>query len=162
MQVPLRISFRGLARSSALEDRIRAQVQHLERIGHRIVSADVTVERVGLRHRHGPLCDVRVQLTLPGARVEVTRHPRHALVHDPYVALRGAFDTAGRRLEELVRVRRAEVKSHRTGEEVRWAALEAAAASEADAAAAAPGAASGEALQRSALEPRPEVRSRLA
>ena len=162
MQVPLRISFRGLARSNALEDRIREHVQHLERIGHRILSADVTVERVGLRHRHGPLYDVRVQLTLPGARVEVTRHPRHALVHDPYVALRSAFDTAGRRLEELVRVRRAEVKSHRTGEEIRWAALEAAAASDADAALDRLGAAADAPPPRGALELRPQVRSRPA
>jgi hypothetical protein len=161
MQVPLRISFRGVARSSALEERVRELVQHLERVGHRILSADVTVERVGLRHRHGPLYDVRVQLTLPGARVEVTRHPRHALVHDPYVAVRGAFDTAGRRLEELVRVRRAEVKSHRNGGEVRWAALRAAAASAAEADVEALAAAADEA-RRGALEPSLEVRSKPA
>lgn len=114
MQSPAQITFRGLERSPALEARILEHLTHLERLTDRITHCHVTIERVGGRHRHGELFDARVQLHVGGARVEVTRHPRQALVHDPYVALRVAFDTAARQLEELVRVRRAEVKRHET------------------------------------------------
>ena len=51
---------------------------------------------------------MRVDLTLPGQEVAVTR------VHDEdvYVALRDAFDAARRKVEEVVRIRRGEVKQH--------------------------------------------------
>jgi ribosomal subunit interface protein len=108
MQVPLQITFHGLPHSDAIEARIREKAAKLEGFHGRITSCRVVVEE---RHRHshqGKAFTVRVDLRVPGNDIVVDRSHHE----DVYVALRDAFEAAARQLEDQVRVRRGEVKTH--------------------------------------------------
>ena len=108
MHIEPQIRFLGMDRSEALEAAIRGRIARLERHAAGIVGCRVAVE---LDHRHprqGRAVRVRVDLTLPGRELVVDR----VADEDAYVALRDAFDDMGRRLEEVMRQRRGEVKHH--------------------------------------------------
>lgn len=51
MPIPLQISFRGMAHSSALDDAIRAKAEKLDRYYQHVMSCRVVVE-LAVRHRH--------------------------------------------------------------------------------------------------------------
>jgi ribosomal subunit interface protein len=108
MQVPLQITTRGIAHSEALEAHIREKVAKLEEFHSRITSCRVTVEEQALHHKQGKQFSVHIDLRVPGREV-VVRRDHH---EDVYVALRDAFDSAKRQLEETVRLRRGDVKAH--------------------------------------------------
>jgi len=108
MQIPLQITFRNFPRSEAVEARIRAKAVKLEEFDPRIVSCHVVVEELDRHHHQGKQFTVRLDIRVPGHEVAVDR----AHHEDVYVALRDAFDAAGRQLEEVVRTRRREVKAH--------------------------------------------------
>jgi cold shock CspA family protein/PHD/YefM family antitoxin component YafN of YafNO toxin-antitoxin module len=68
------------------------------------------VEESQRRHRQGKLYSVRIDITVPGKELAVTREENE----DAYVAVRDAFDAAVRKLEEHVRRRHGGVKAHAT------------------------------------------------
>ncbi len=108
MQIPLQITFRNFPRSEAVEARIRAKAEKLEEFDPHIMSCHVVVDELD-RHRHqGKQFTVRLDIRVPGNEVVVDRDHHE----DIYVALRDAFDAAGRKLEEVVRTRRRDVKAH--------------------------------------------------
>ncbi len=113
MQQEPRIVFRNMDLSEALDQRIRTRVAELEQLCGRITACDVVVE---MQHRHksqGRLFHVRVDLALPGRSIVVRREPgAHHAHEDAHVAVRDAFDSARRQLEDYVRVTRGEVKAH--------------------------------------------------
>ncbi len=113
MQLPIQITFRHMDPSPALETRIRERVTKLEQFHPRLMSCRVVVEQEHRRHHQGNLFLVRVDLTLPGHEL-VAGHesPKHQAYEDPYVAVRDAFDSLQRQLEELARRERHEVKHH--------------------------------------------------
>jgi ribosomal subunit interface protein len=108
MQVPLQITMQGFDHSDALEAGIRERVDKLERFHPRIMSCRVTVEQVRKHHRQGRQFTVRIDARIPGEELVVTRDHDE----DIQVALRDAFDSARRQLEEAIREKRGEVKSH--------------------------------------------------
>lgn len=85
MQIPLQISFHGIAHSDALYDSIREKAGKLERYYDRIVSCRVVLELIGRHRREGKQYAVRIDLKVP---------------------LRDAFDAAGRRIEDYARIQR--------------------------------------------------------
>ena len=99
MQIPLQISFHGIAHSSALYDAIREKAEKLERYYERIMSCRVVLELDGRHQRKGNQYAVRIDLKVPGGELAVT----HAHGEDLQVALREAFDAARRRLEDYAR-----------------------------------------------------------
>jgi len=104
MQTPLQISFRGMEASPALEERIRERADRLDRLHDRITSCHVTVEAPHQHHHKGHVFDVRIDIRVPGAELVTHREDTHNHAHeDVYVAVRDAFDTAERRLEEHAR-----------------------------------------------------------
>lgn len=113
MQIPLEITFRGFPHSDAVEARIREKAAKLEQFYDNIISCRVAVE---LEHQHqhqGNLFHVRIDLSVPGKHIVVSREHHDKQSHeDMYVALRDAFDVAKRQLEEHVRIQRGEVKRH--------------------------------------------------
>ena len=113
MQQELRIAFRNMDVSEALEKRIRTRAAELDRLCDRITACDVVME---MQHRHksqGRTFQVRVDLTLPGRSVVVRREPGVNHGHeDAHVAVRDAFDSARRQLEDYVHVVRGDVKTH--------------------------------------------------
>lgn len=114
MQVPLHITFHGLDVSPALEARIREHAAKLEQFYDRITRCEVAVELPHQHHRHGKHWHIRIQLTVPGQDIVVSRDPGRDEDHeDPYVAVRDAFAAARRQLEEHVkRVREERVRSN--------------------------------------------------
>ena len=113
MQLPLQITFRHMDPSAALEARIRQRAEELDHFFDRIISCRVVVECAHRRHQQGNIFEVRVDLNIPGREIVVGREPGVNHAHeDPYVALRDAFDAARRLLEDHVRRRRGEAKTH--------------------------------------------------
>ena len=113
MQIPLQISFDGMEPSPAVEARIREKAAKLERFYDRIVGCRVVVEAPH-RHQHkGKLYNVRIDISVPGKRLQVGHTGPHNQTHeDIYVAMRDAFNAAGRLLEDHARRMRGEVKTH--------------------------------------------------
>ncbi len=123
MAVQPQIAYRDVEPSPALERLIQAEAAKLERFFHGIVSCRVLVEHTHRRHKHGSPFNVRIDVSLPGTELVVnhTDDVRPAppasddepeRVHkseereghkDPQLAVRAAFSTMTRRLQEYVK-----------------------------------------------------------
>ena len=113
MQTPLKITFRHMDPSPALEARIRQRAQELEQFFDHIIACRVTVESRHQRHQQGNLFEVSIDLVLPGHEVTVSRERGNNHAHeDVHVAVRDAFDALRRRVEDYARDRRGAVKLH--------------------------------------------------
>jgi ribosome-associated translation inhibitor RaiA/cold shock CspA family protein len=113
MQVPVQIVFHNMPRSDAVEDRIRSRADELEKYCDAIIGCRVAVEAPHHHHRAGNHYLVRVQVTVPGEMLVAGREPdAHHAYTDVYVAIRDAFDTIRRQLEDYSRRRRGQVKAH--------------------------------------------------
>jgi len=108
MQVPLQITVRNLQHSDALDARIQEKVAKLERFHPRIMSCRVWVEKLSRQHHQGNAFSVRIDIKVPEREIVVNRDEDE----DVYVALRDAFDAAVRKLEDVAREQRREVKAH--------------------------------------------------
>jgi ribosomal subunit interface protein len=108
MQVPLQIVMRDISHSDALEAHIRDKAAKLEEFHPRITSCRVAVEHLGQHQQQGRQFRVRVDIRVPGKEIVVNRDHHE----DVYVALRDAFDSVRRQIEEAWRLRRGEVKTH--------------------------------------------------
>lgn len=96
MDIPLQVTFRDLAPSLALDEKIRERAARLQSLSDRITRFRVTLER---RHRHqrrGREYNVRIDVHVPGRQIVVT----HEHDEDVYVALRDAFEAAERQLQQ--------------------------------------------------------------
>jgi ribosomal subunit interface protein len=110
----LEITFRNIDASPSVEAKIRERARELERFHDRIVSCRVIIEAPN-RRRHGDLYHVRVDLKIPGKEIVAKRDPpEHHAHEDIYVAVRDCFDALHRQLEDQVRRRRGDVKTHET------------------------------------------------
>jgi len=109
MRMPLQITFRNMPHSAAIEAKINEKSSKLERFYDRIMSCRVVVEESQRRHHQGKLYSVRVDITVPGKELAVSRQEHE----DVYVAVRDAFGSAVRLLEEHGRQQRGVVKAHR-------------------------------------------------
>jgi ribosomal subunit interface protein len=113
VKLPVQITFRDIETSPAIETRIREQVARLAKFHDRITGCRVIVEAHHRRHRKGKLYHVRIDLTVPGAELVVSRDPERDQAHeDVYVAIRDAFDSARRQLQDRTRQARGAVKAH--------------------------------------------------
>jgi ribosomal subunit interface protein len=113
MEIPVRVTFRGVDRSPAIEDYVLKRATKLERFYDRIVACRVTLDAPHRHHQHGRHYLVRVDLTVPGAELVVGRTPDERSAHqDLYAAIDDAFDDAGRVLEDHVRKLRGDTKTH--------------------------------------------------
>jgi len=113
MQKPLEITFRHMDPSPALEAAVRERAEKLEKFCDQIIGCRVVVEAPHKHHHKGNIHHLRIDLTVPGDEIVVQRSPdeQHAY-EDPFVAVRDAFDSARRQLEDYVRIRRGKVKTH--------------------------------------------------
>lgn len=109
MQIPLQITVRDMPRSDALDARIRDKVAGLERFNPRITSCRVIVAESRKHHQQGRRFEVDVYLRMPGHAEIIANH--HA-EEDVYIALREAFASATRQIEDTTREQRGDVKLH--------------------------------------------------
>lgn len=108
MKLSIQITSRHFSLSEAIESDLREKASKLERFCDRITGCRVVVEIPHRRHHQGKLYNIRLNITLPGTELVVNRQPNE----DIHVAIGEAFDAAGRQLEEYVRRRRGEEKTH--------------------------------------------------
>lgn len=110
MQEPLRITFRDMSSSEQVEQDICKKVKKLETLYDRITGCHVTLEMSHHRHRQGNVFHVKIDLFVPRKVLAFHHDPERNHAHeDVYVALRDAFDTVKRRLEDYVH----ELRLHR-------------------------------------------------
>jgi ribosomal subunit interface protein len=108
MRIPLQITFRNIPKSNAIEASISEKADKLDRFYDKIMSCRVAVEESQRRHHQGKLYSVRVDITVPGKELAVSRQENE----DVYVAIRDSFNAAVRILEEHSSRIQHEVKSH--------------------------------------------------
>ena len=102
MKIPLQVVFHGMAPSPALEAQARDKAAKLERFSADIIACRVDVDEAHKHQQQGRLSGVRIHLTLPGEELTVDRVEHE----DAYVALRDAFDSMRRQIEDRVRRQR--------------------------------------------------------
>lgn len=115
MKIPLRVTFRNLSSSPELEARIGEKMESLERICDDLIGCRVLIEEQHRHHHKGRLIHVRIELSVPGSEIIVSRDPAADHAHeDPFVAVRDAFEALERQLDVYLRRRRGETKAHVT------------------------------------------------
>jgi cold shock CspA family protein/ribosome-associated translation inhibitor RaiA len=109
MQRPLKITSRDFVLSAAFETEIREKALDLETFYPRLSGCEVTVQAPAIKHhRKGGPFFVTIRLTLPGKELMADRQAEEEMSQ----AIREAFDTARRQLEDYAREQRGAVKSH--------------------------------------------------
>ena len=107
MQRPLNLITRGIELPAALETEIHERAAALERFYPRLIGCTVTVEGPGRHHQKGGPFDVQLDLSVPGSEpILVNRQHQEELAR----AIDEAFDVGVRRLEDLLRLQRGDVK----------------------------------------------------
>ncbi|HWI81139.1 HPF/RaiA family ribosome-associated protein [Ramlibacter sp.] len=89
------IRFIGMEPSDALASTVREKTAKLELFCPQIMACRVTIEQPHRHRNQGRAFTVRLDLTLPGRELAVSRVEQE----DVYVALRDAFDHMKRQLE---------------------------------------------------------------
>ena len=136
MKLPVQITCRNMQPSAAVTARIEEEAAKLDEFFPRITSCRVVVEAPHRHHKWGQLFHVRIDLGVPGTELAVSHEPspramlrhdeeaalkKHIEVHpehkDVYVAIRDAFASARRQLQDYVQRLRGEVKHHEHAEE---------------------------------------------
>ena len=137
MEIPLKVTFRNMPPSKAVEDNIREKAAKLDSLFDRIMRCQVIVEAPHRHHHKGKAYQVRIDLTVPGGELVINRAPprlaaapeagieesttelaenhepsKHAAHEDVYVAIRDAFNAAGRKLQDHARRQSGAVKLH--------------------------------------------------
>lgn len=148
MKIPLKITFRDMEPSKAIEENIRDRAAKLDALYDNIMGCRVIVEAPHRRHHKGKAYVVRIDMTVPGGELVINRAPKrlaaakaarpeelekelteshkpskHAAHEDVYVAIRDAFNAAGRKLQDFARRRRGKTKNHETAPVARVARL---------------------------------------
>jgi ribosomal subunit interface protein len=113
VQTPLKITFKEMETSPAIESDIRTHAERLERLFDRITSCRVTIAATTRSQRQGKLYRCSVDISVPGNEI-VAGHvgPNDHAHEDVHVAVRDAFDAAGRRLSDHARRVRGDTKTH--------------------------------------------------
>jgi ribosomal subunit interface protein len=125
MHKPLEITFRHMDPSPGLEAVVRERAEKLEKFCDQIIGCRVVIESPHKHHHKGNLHHLRIDVTVPDAEIVVQRSPDDEHAHeDPYVAVRDAFDSMRRQLEDYTRKRRGKVKLHEQSAHGRVAVLE--------------------------------------
>jgi ribosome-associated translation inhibitor RaiA len=114
MQLPVKITYRGLEKSDSIDNLVLDYAARLEKFCDHINRCDVAIEQPNRGHQKGNPYRVRLDVTVA---------PRHELVaeeqqmdngtHQPLnKAIHDAFKTMERQLRHVVDKQRQEVKTH--------------------------------------------------
>jgi ribosome-associated translation inhibitor RaiA len=137
MQLPMQITWRDMEPSPAVETEIREEAAKLDKFYGRISNCRVMIE-IPHQHQHrGYRFHIRIDLTVPGGEIVVNHEPTlHGSLQrmegesgkeqelsaphkDIHAAIRDAFKTARRRLQEYVQRQSGAVKHHEATPEAR-------------------------------------------
>lgn len=130
MTLPIQVTFRNTEPSGRLEAVVHKEAAKLEKFYPRIMSCRVSIELPEHRRRFGTLHRIRIDLGLPGGELVVKSEPnlrdsipeearkatKQLEVNTPHkhieLAIRDAFRSARRQLEDYARRQRGDVKAH--------------------------------------------------
>lgn len=100
MHEQLVLTWRGVPPSDAIAERVRQWVERLRRYHDHITGCATTIEKPSSHHRQsGSQYRVRIEVTIPGSRLLVTRDPAATRAHaDLYATVNTAFREARRQL----------------------------------------------------------------
>lgn len=112
MQFPPEIAFRGFEPDEWLKDAVHREIERLDDYFDRIVGCRVMVELPHQRREEGNPYHVRIELSVPGRNLVVSRSPkaRERERETQMSALDEAFGAIRRRLEDYARELRGDVK----------------------------------------------------
>jgi hypothetical protein len=111
MQKPIRILVKDVPNVDDVRTEVRAAAAAIERFHDHITSCQVSIDNPEARHKQGGLYRVHIRLGVPGRdSVEVSRMGQGGERAHLRVALRLAFAQARRRLQDVVRRQRGDVK----------------------------------------------------
>jgi putative sigma-54 modulation protein len=105
MNTPLEISFKGLDKSTAIEAKIAERAARLEKHFDRMTHCRVVVAAPHKHSHKGKAYEIKIDIGIPGGAPLIVTHESPVggqAQEDLRVALRDAFDAAGRRLDDLV------------------------------------------------------------
>ena len=114
MQLPVKITYRGLKKSLGIEQMVLEKATRLDKFCDHISRCDVAIEQPNHTHKKGNQFRVRIDVTVP---------PGHELVaeekqidngtHDPLAkVVHDAFKTMERELRRVVDKQRRDIKTH--------------------------------------------------
>lgn len=106
MRLPLEIHGKGFTLTATAKAEVRSEAERLDVFYGRIMRCRVTIEGPGPHHAQGRW-QVRIDLTVPGSEITVTRQRGETFAE----AIRGSFAAATRRIEDYVRRTRRLVKT---------------------------------------------------
>lgn len=113
--IPFEIAYRNVEPSRTVERHVLKGMDTLASMASHAISCEVMVEQRNPRHRLGNLYQVRIDLSLPGDRVVVSRTPPEHQEHETLVtAINDAFQQLRRRLVDTQEVGQGKVKRHET------------------------------------------------
>jgi ribosome-associated translation inhibitor RaiA len=130
MQLQPVVTFRGITASAALESDIRRRIAKLQRYYPRMIGCRVLVAQPGRHRCAGRAFNVRIDMSMPQGHVEIShaaslRADAREAEQDSYrkqdasvserryatVAVREAFESARRRLQDFGRRQRGDIKT---------------------------------------------------
>ncbi len=113
MELEPQIRFLNMPVSMAAEKEVRKKIDRLETFFPKITTCRVVITAPAHHHRKGGRFGVRIDIVVPGNELMVNRHPDEQTQHsDVYIAIRDAFNSAQRKLQDYARERRGQVKHH--------------------------------------------------
>jgi ribosomal subunit interface protein len=104
--------------SDAIEQYVVTKGGKLERFVDQIMRCRVMLEAPHRHQSKGDRYHVRIDLTVPGDELVVSRNPENLSHQDMYACIDEAFDDAQRILQDYARRRRGQVKHHGPAEPV--------------------------------------------
>src|SRR5260370_13148063 len=114
MQLPVKISYRGLEKSDQIDNLVLDYAERLERFCYHINRCDIAIEQTNHTHHKGNPYRCRIDVTVARGHELVaderqmdngTHQPLKKVIHD-------AFKTMERKLPRVVDKQRPEVKTH--------------------------------------------------
>jgi ribosomal subunit interface protein len=108
MQQALRITFKDIPGSPAVETHIREHVEKLEQFSQDIISCSVVIDQPQRHQSQGKLFNIHIKLNVPGKELVVTNNSKE----DLYISIRDSFDDMRKQLQTYKDQIKGQVKSH--------------------------------------------------
>ena len=122
MEIPLEITYRGVEKTSDIEELIHSKAAKLDKICDFIISCRVAVEKPHEHQQSGNPFRVRINMRIPpGHDLVVKRESAGGYLHEKLpVVLSAAFDAAFRQLKKQMDKQQGQVKTHPKQENVAY------------------------------------------
>lgn len=131
MKWPLQITYRRVKPTPEIEDCIRDEAEKLDNFYNHVMACRIAVEIPHRHHRKGDFYHIRIDVKVPGGEVVVNREPSLASEirqlgenttpkqmelegkqRNLQLAIKSAFRTVERRLQDYARCQRGDIKIH--------------------------------------------------